>query len=71
MEAITKARKMQSHIMQLMYLIAYDNIPPPPKKKTRKKTNKKKKIKKKITLMLPHPQPSVQGYHSVRKKNIH
>ena len=45
MEAITKARKMQSHIMQLMYLIAYDNIPPPPKKNPEKKTKKQKKNK--------------------------
>ena len=70
MEAITKARKMQSHIMQLMYLIAYDNIsaPPPQKKNPEKKTNKLKNKNKTITLMLPHLQASVQGYHSVRKK---
>lgn len=52
MEAITKARKMQSHIMQLMYLIAYDNISaPPPKKKTQ---NKKKQTKKKPKIKQLH-----------------
>lgn len=41
------ARKMQSHIMQLMYLIAYDNISaPPPQKKTRKKNKQTKKKQK-------------------------
>ena len=45
--------------------------PPPPKKNPEKKTNKLKNKNKTITLMLPHLQASVQGYHSVRKKNIH
>ena len=42
--------------------------PAPQKKNPEKKTNKLKNKNKTITLMLPHLQASVQGYHSVRKK---